>query len=110
MNRRGFTLIEVIVAMVLLSATSAMLTRTVIASQRAAHGLAALREAQRLAEAALETTRAGHAVPELPAGSFWRRSVSVTPAASGLRRMTVAVEHREDAALSVHLEGLRWIP
>lgn len=110
MSRNGFTLVEVIVALMLLSATGAMLTRTIVTAQQAARRFDALREAQRIAEEAVESTLAGGAAPTLPHGSRWQRAVATRVEGPHLLRTTVAVQHRDDPSLALQLEALRWVP
>jgi len=110
MNPRGFTLVEVIVAMSLVVTTGAMLTRSIVVVQRSAGVVDAAREAQRLAHEGIEHLRAGHPVPALPAGSRWQRSAVVRADGPGLLRLTVEVEHREDPSLRERLEALAWQP
>lgn len=106
MRQRGFTLIEVIVAMALLAASSSMLTRSIVAAVRSGHTFTALREAQRLADEAIERVQAGHAVPALPTDSVWRRRIEIAPEGLHLHRVIVTVEHRHAAERSLRLEAL----
>lgn len=106
MKQRGFTLIEVIVAMALLAASSAMLTRSIVAAIRSGHTFASLRAAQHLADDAIERVQAGHPVPALPTDSAWQRRIEIVPEGPHLRRVAVTVEHRHDADRSVRLEAL----
>jgi prepilin-type N-terminal cleavage/methylation domain-containing protein len=73
-RQRGFTLIEVLMAVVLLSTMALALSRTLIASQRARAASERWMQATRLAAEGIEQLRAGQPVgPSRVPGDFDRR-------------------------------------
>jgi len=110
MTRRGFSLLEVIVAMLVLSLAGAALTRTIVAANRAGIVIDRLRQAEQIAGQALEQARAGHVVAALPAGTPWERQVDAIQTTPRLWRLSVEVAHRTDSRISIRLETLAWKP
>lgn len=110
MNRCGFTLPEVLVAVLVLAIAGASLTRTFATAGQAAVLFDRQRRAEFLAIEAIEAASAGQAVAPLPAASPWHRTVSVTAPSPQLRRTAVEVVHRQDARIAVRLEALTWVP
>jgi prepilin-type N-terminal cleavage/methylation domain-containing protein len=90
-RQRGFTLIEVLMAVVLLSTMALALTRTLIASQRARAVSERWMQATQLAAEGIEQLRAGQPVgPIRILGDFDRRG-EVTPWMGNDRLVRLAV-------------------
>jgi prepilin-type N-terminal cleavage/methylation domain-containing protein len=110
MNRGGFTVLEVLVAMLVLAVAGASLTRTFATAGQAAVLFDRQRRAEFLAVEAIEAATAGQAVAPLPATSPWERTVAIATLTPQLRHTTVEVVHRQDARITVRLEALTWVP
>jgi prepilin-type N-terminal cleavage/methylation domain-containing protein len=115
---RGFTLVETLVALVLLTLTLLLGLGLVLQHPRIVRRLDAQREALHLLEGSLEALRAG-ALPlvpqELPATGPHRMSLSVgvEPASSppGLYKVDVRVDYVVDGQLRERsVETLVWRP
>jgi prepilin-type N-terminal cleavage/methylation domain-containing protein len=104
----GFTLIEVLMAVLLLSLMALTLTQTLIASQRACAVSERWAQAAQLAAEGIEQLRAGHTPgPARVPGGFDRRA-EVTPwnGHHGLFRLVVTVSWNDGAAHDFQLTTL----
>jgi len=91
---RGFTLIEAMVALVLLSFTAVALTECLLTAQRLQRESGRWMRAAALAEEALERARAGTASGSDEVGSF-RRHWTTAAAGARLRRIDADVRWDE---------------
>ena len=107
-DKRGVTLIEVLVAVVLLSTMALALTQTLIASQRARAVSERWIQATQLAAEGLEQLRAGHALrPLRNAGDFERRGeVTAWHGHDGLLLLAVTVSWNDGAPQECQLSTL----
>lgn len=107
MDARGFTLIEVIVALLILSVTAVGLAETLMAAQRIQRTSGRWMEAVMLAERTLEQSRLGGTGGNDSVGSF-RRSWGRTPfdAELGLTRVDVVIEWGDPRPGRLHLTTL----
>lgn len=89
----GFTLIEVLIALLLLSTMALALTQTLIGTQHAQTVSAQWSHATQLAVEGIEQFRAGHTLTAVPADKGFERSGDVTPwdGHPGLYRLEVTV-------------------
>jgi prepilin-type N-terminal cleavage/methylation domain-containing protein len=102
----GLTLVEVLIALVLLSVISLALGSTLVAAQRAQRVSEHWMQALQLAAGGVEELRAGRGLGRCP--SQFRCSGQLTPvgAAMGLQRVEVTVEWDDDTAHSYQLSTL----
>ena len=110
MNRRGFTLLEVTVALLVLSVAGAALTRTFTAVADTAVLVDRRQRAEVLAAEAMEAALAGHADAAGSDLQDWERDVSTSRPSPHLRGARVEVRHRTDRRIQVRIEGLAWVP
>lgn len=110
MNRRGFTLLEVTVALLVLAVAGAALTRTFTAVADAAVLVDRRQRAEILAAEAMEAALAGHAGAGGSDLEDWERDVTTSQPSPHLRRARVEVRRRNDPRIRVHIEGLAWVP
>ena len=105
-SARGLTLIEVMVAVVLLAIIALGLTTTLISTQRALMVSERRMRATQLAAEGLEQSRAGQSLSAVPDG--FARSVLVVPwnDHAGLRRLEVTVSWDDGEPHSLHLATL----
>ncbi|HYD47561.1 MAG TPA: type II secretion system protein [Terriglobales bacterium] len=105
MQARGYTLIEVLIAVSLASLITAALSETLINAYRARGRVVAAGEAARLAEAGLEQLAACGRTDPAPAESPFTRSgrLELWDARHQLYRAEVAVRSQADPALAVEL-------
>jgi|SRR5579862_2515714 len=107
-GRRGFTLVEVLVAVALLSLMAVTLTETLIASERARAISERWTQAAQLAAEGIEQLRAGQSLaPIRVPGAFVRRA-SVTPwnGHDGLVEVAVSVSWNDGAPHDLQLHTL----
>jgi prepilin-type N-terminal cleavage/methylation domain-containing protein len=99
-RQHGFTLIEVLVAVLLLSMMALSLTRTLMVSQRARATSERWTQAAQLAAEGIEQLRAGHPLgPIRVPGEFSRRAeVAAWNGHAGLVRLVVTVSWHDGAA------------
>jgi len=104
----GVTLIEVIVAVLLLSVIALGLTTTLTQSQHGLRGGGQLLRAIALASAAMEQMRAGQMPAALAPEDGFTRTAKMSPwdGHPGLYRIDVSVEWTSDAAHSYTLSSL----
>lgn len=102
---RGFTLVELLVALVLFSLASLALGRTLLETQRAQSESGRWMRAASLADEALERARLVGGDGGDQVGAFRRRWSSSDEA--GLRRIEVTVEWGEPAARQIRLST--WV-
>ncbi len=104
----GFTLIEVIVAVLLLSVIALALTTTLISTQRALVASKKRMEATQLAADGLERLRTGQPLDALPSAGGFDRSGSDAPwnGHQGLHRLEVTVSWNDGGPQDVHLATL----
>ena len=103
----GFTLIEVIISVLLLSVIALALTSTLVSTQRALTQSKKWMIASQLAADGLERLRAGGQVPaEHLAGGFDRTAIRQPAGGAELDRLEVTVTWRDDAPHEVHLVTL----
>ena len=89
---RGFTLVEMLVAMLLLSTIALAVTTTLVSAQQARARSERWMQASQLATEGLERLRAGGAaVPPAPAGYQRTASVALWNGHAGLYRLEVTV-------------------
>jgi prepilin-type N-terminal cleavage/methylation domain-containing protein len=91
--RNGFTLVEVLIALLLLSATALALTQTLLGTQHTRAVGEKWMHATQLAVEGIERFRAGHALGAVPPNGGFERSGDVTPwdGHPGLYRLEVTV-------------------
>lgn len=87
----GFTLVEVMIAVLLLALVSLAVTSTLIASQRALVHSAQWMQAIQLAAAGIEQLRAGQPLTSTPSGFERSSGVTPWPGHRGLYRVEVTV-------------------
>ena len=93
MSRRGFTLIEVVVALLIFSMIAVALTETLLGAQRAQVASGRWLRAVALAEQAIEAARMNGSAGEDSVGPFHRTwSVATTNEELGLARIDVVVQ------------------
>lgn len=110
-DTRGFTLIEVIVALGLLATVAAASTQTLIAARRIEAEMKRWRQAQLLATDAIELARAGREAEARSAPDGWRRVVDVHPGAlPGLVVIDVEVRPTTLSNPVVRLSTWLWRP
>ena len=109
-SRRGFSLLEVLVAIVVVTAAGAALTRTFTAASRAAVLFDRLRRAEIVAIEGIEVALAGNTVEPFAASEPWERSVAVAVLRPRLHRVTVDVRHRADPRVVVELQAMMYVP
>ncbi len=108
---RGFTLIEVIVALGLLATVAAASTQTLVAARRIEAELKRWRQAQLLATDAIELARAGREAEARSAPDGWRRTVDVHPGGlPGLVVIDVEVRPTTLPNPGVRLSTWLWRP
>jgi len=96
----GFSLVEVLVALVLLSFASLAVTSTLLTAQRSQRVAVRWGEAVQLAAEGVEQLRAGQALMSLPAGGRFRRRGRVVADAGrpGVATVEVEVAWEDDGA------------
>jgi prepilin-type N-terminal cleavage/methylation domain-containing protein len=107
-GRGGFTLVEVIVAVALLSVVALGLATTLIGAQQGRAATEKWMQATQLAAAGMEQLRAGHVLGPLEAPGDFDRSASVTPWSDhpGLYRLEVTVSWNDGIGHRVQLTTL----
>ena len=105
---RGFTLVEMMVAVALLSTIALGLTMTLVSAQRARARSEQWMQAPVVAVEGLEQLRAGHALGPLRASGSFQRSGSVTawPGHAGVYRIEVTVSWDDGTARRFQLTTL----
>lgn len=103
---RGFSLIEVLVAIVLLSTMALALTHTLLAAQRAQAASARWTRATQLAAEGLERLRAGHSLGSVPDGVTRTGAATQWSGPDDLVQVTVTVAWNDGAPRAVRLSTL----
>ncbi len=88
---RGFTLVELMISLALLSTVALGLTTTLISTQKALTASQQWMQAAELAAEALEQLRAGHVPAPGPSGFERTTSAHPWPRHPGLRRLEVSI-------------------
>jgi len=105
---RGFTLVEVLVAVLLLSSMALTLTQTLIASERARATSERWTQAAQLAAEGIEQLRAGHPLTAIRIPGAFERHATVTPWSghAGLVELAVTVSWNDGAPHDLQLHTL----
>ena len=105
MKLQGFTLVEVTVALALLSVIALGLTNTLVSAQQARTSSERWMLATQLAAEGIEQLRAGHALAAVRAGAGFDRSGTVAPwnGHLGLSRIEVTVTWSDGGPRRVQL-------
>lgn len=107
----GFTLLEVVIALALLSLVAAASTRTLIAARRVGHELTRWRHAHALAVEGLELARAGMPARLWELDGDWTRRVTVRPGGlPGVEAVDVEVRANTGSGPRVRLSTWVWRP
>lgn len=107
----GFTLLEVVIALALLSLVAAASTRTLIAARRVGHELTRWQQAHTLAIEGLELARAGMPPRLWELDGDWTRRVTVRPGAlPGVEAIEVEVSANTGSGPRVRLSTWVWRP
>jgi prepilin-type N-terminal cleavage/methylation domain-containing protein len=107
-GRQGFTLVEVMVAVCLLSAVALAVTTTLVSAQRGRARSERSMQATQLAVAGIEQLRAGQTLETASVPPGFDRSASVVPWAGhpGLYRLEVSVSWNDGALHTFRLTTL----
>lgn len=105
MNTTGFSLIEVMVAVALLTLLSAAATSSLVATARAQQRLHLQLRAHQLAAETMEIALAGHADSITPSDD-WETLISASQSAGGLWTWQVAIESTSAVGIESRLEAI----
>lgn len=104
----GFTLVEVAVATLLLSAIALAVTQTLVGAMQVRAQSERWMQATQLATEGIEQLRAGHILRPIPANTGFARSGGALPWSGhpGVQRLEVTVSWNDGASHSVQLHTL----